>query len=801
MPNFTYISLFIVIAMTFSRGVAFGEDNTRADEAYRIALGRRNNGLHEEAVEKFKAFLKSYPGDAKNHVALYFLSESLVALKKYDEAIISFEIIRKKHSKSDYHAEALFRIGELNQLRGKNDKAISAFKDFTRLYPANKLASRVNEKLGRVFASTGKHKEAADSFNKFLEKDGTSEKAAGIRLRLARSLTALKKNDEAVKQYLEIKKKFRSKQVAKEATLDLAYLYLDMGKNKEAVSEAKQVSGATDDISQDASYLIGSILFNQGKHKDAANAYKSFLSRFPKSDKAESARLNIANSLIVTGDDKQALEYLKQVRNIKKDEACYLTASAYKRLKNNTKATEYFLKIANNFPKSIYRQYSLFELGMIGGLDKKNVYWKKLVDDYPGGDLSSEALYFWGAALAEKGDDKKAVGLLGKIPSKSKRYSDAEVLKVQLQAKSDTTAALKSLDKIKTGSINPEILAQLRYALALSLLEKGKSGDAIKLFDQVLAEKKAEKFHSDSLYRKGLANEKLKKNKEAIKAFDEQVKRFPKSNLAPYSLLRKGAVLKQTDQAGALKVFREILKKYPGFAHKKQVETLILDARYREGWALYKAKKYAEAVVLFDQIKDDKTYGAEVSYLAGLCSRELKKTKDVEKYMKYLLSKYPGYKYSAEAQGLLGETLTEQSKWQEAIKHYTKYNKNLKDGEKKAAEELKLGISLYNANLLSRAKEALKYGSEKGDAFVKAKSKFFLGEILLNQKKYNEAKDLFLDVSILYKHDDLTPASLLEAGKCYLELGKKDKCEKMLNKLIKDYPKSPYAVSAKKMLK
>lgn len=82
-----------------------------------------------------------------------------------------------------------------------------------------------------------------------------------------------------------------------------------------------------------------------------------------------------------------------------------------------------------------------------------------------------------------------------------------------------------------------------------------------------------------------------------------------------------------------------------------------------------------------------------------------------------------------------------------------------------------------------------------------ANSQYWIGDILYSQKRYEESILAFNQVVKHYRKSGKVPAALLKQGLAFRALGDKRTAKIVLNRLIKSYPKSSQAKSARKYLK
>lgn len=129
---------------------------------------------------------------------------------------------------------------------------------------------------------------------------------------------------------------------------------------------------------------------------------------------------------------------------------------------------------------------------------------------------------------------------------------------------------------------------------------------------------------------------------------------------------------------------------------------------------------------------------------------------------------------------------------------------------KPAAEAKPQSLSdIYNLAHQLRKKGSLDAARERFEEVVKKGSKssladnaqYWVGDILYDQKRYEEAILAFNQVVKQYPKSNKAPAALLKQGMAFRELGDKRTAKIVLNRLIKAYPDSSQADAAKKMLK
>ncbi|MHC4884047.1 MAG: tetratricopeptide repeat protein [Planctomycetota bacterium] len=696
----------------------------------------------------------------------YALAVGRFGMGLHAEAAAQLERFIKAHPQDNRIPQAHYLLGECRVTEKKYGTALAAFQSAANSKVSFPKQAESFFRIAEMHQLTNRMKEATEAFNTFLTRYP---------------------NHALKKAALE-----------KQAQTLTDHLYNLMEKTPNAVLPvATQAAKRSDSAGEEGLYLLTTLHFNKGEHEKAVTHGKDLITRFPASSRLDACRLTVANAHLALKQSGKALEHLNAIKNFRPDEVHFLRGTLLKEGKKMEEAKSCFTKVIGEHPKSEYHPYALFELGT---LNPDHQSWKALLAKHAAHELAAEAACRWAAELIAKGQNGEARKLLDAVPASSPRRADAERLLIHLGAKSDPAQAAARLDALAQAKKGGKDLPTLRYSVGLALLEKNDGAGAAKQFAAVLADPAGKALHAESLYRLGLAREKEKKATEALMNYARLLKEFGGHTLVPFALLRLGALNLEKDRTAAAQHLESLLKNHPKFPHRSQAQSLLQDVQYRSAWDHYKKKEHAKAAPLFLALKAHPKYGAESSYLAGIAYQTAKNRGAAEEAFRHCLKAHPKYQYAGEAQRLLGEILVAGQKWQAAATHYTAMLATATADKARGELSLKQGMALYQLNQLTRATASFKAAIEKGEPYVKARATFFLGEIAFQQKRYGEARDHFLNVSILYNHPELTPAALLEAAKCFGQMGQKDKRDKLLKTLLAKHGKSPHAKTARELI-
>ena len=81
-----------------------------------------------------------------------------------------------------------------------------------------------------------------------------------------------------------------------------------------------------------------------------------------------------------------------------------------------------------------------------------------------------------------------------------------------------------------------------------------------------------------------------------------------------------------------------------------------------------------------------------------------------------------------------------------------------------------------------------------------AKAQLQIGLCRMEQKRYLDAANAFLVIPTTYDYPELKAAALLEAGKAYLELKQIEQANRQFERIVREFPGTPWAEAAKEKL-
>ena len=153
---------------------------------------------------------------------------------------------------------------------------------------------------------------------------------------------------------------------------------------------------------------------------------------------------------------------------------------------------------------------------------------------------------------------------------------------------------------VKVFGAEPELSTQIdlaMYAKACALFNLGRSADAIKAFEEYVAQYPESKFADEALFRVGSAQQQLEEYEAAVAAYQKLRSTFPRSAYSEDAMFQIGICrLIQEQSALAAAAFQDFMRLYPESPLWTQAGAFCARATFDDG-------KGAEAIALLELIE------------------------------------------------------------------------------------------------------------------------------------------------------------------------------------------------------
>ncbi len=142
-------------------------------------------------------------------------------------------------------------------------------------------------------------------------------------------------------------------------------------------------------------------------------------------------------------------------------------------------------------------------------------------------------------------------------------------------------------------------------------------------------------------------------------------------------------------------------------------------------------------------------------------------------------------------------------RWNEAHRKAQEFLAAVPSGPEVGLVHFLLGHMLYRDHKLAEARPHLIQATHlllRQNATVAAESQLLLAESYFLAEDYRAALREYLRLEILFPGSELVPGAVLQAARCYWEMGLREEALRQVKRIVEQWPESPYAPKAKQWL-
>jgi TolA-binding protein len=545
--------------------------------------------------------------------------------ERYEEASRAFASLARDGS-SQRSRDALFWSADCRYQTGDYSSARAGLLRYLEQYPNGRHAAAAQYALGWTYFRQRDYRPAAQAFRTFLdtyrEPDGDIPYRQDARLRLADSYYALKRYDDAVTEYRRVDGQgvdyalYQTGEALSRAdrfdeairTLQrLVQDYPDSSWRQQArlriggiQFQNQEYEGARrtyreiisqspgDEIAARAQYGIGDTFYNAGEMDQAVEAYRTVLERYPQSRYASDAASSLQFAVLATGDPDRADEIIEEFARENPDspmvdELRFRQAEATYQSGDVDRALQLFQRFVRRSTSESLLPEAYYYLGEIY-VDRDQpaearTYLRQLVDRYPNSSRRPEAALRLGDITLEQSDPNAALNAYRVVSGDEQvnpelraqaLYGESLALR-DLERRDEAEQLLQQLIDANRGG---PLLASARLGLARLYVDDGRSGQAERLFRQVVSDSDTE-VGAEALVRLGQLLRSNGEAREAILELDRVSALFPGyPEWVARALLEQARAHRQIGQTGeASKIYDQVIAEHGGTRFAAQART------------------------------------------------------------------------------------------------------------------------------------------------------------------------------------------------------------------------------------
>lgn len=283
---------------------------------YNLGSAYFNLRDYSSALSHFRAFEKA-PGkagqeviaDLKNRIAdCYFIGTDYRTAIGYYDQVINMNILD-----ADY---AMFQKGFALGLTGDEKGKVSQLTSLLQKYPSSPLAANAVFERGRAYVVLSNYKQGEADFNTVISSYRSSPFVPRAIVQLGLLFYNTGENQKAIEQYKKVIESYKGTPEARYAMTGLRNAYVDMNDVESYFAYAKSQEGYGDVASSTRDSLLyasGENLYMARNYDRAAEVFRNYLRDFPGGAFRQNARFYLAETLVRSKNNIEALRLYEEV--------------------------------------------------------------------------------------------------------------------------------------------------------------------------------------------------------------------------------------------------------------------------------------------------------------------------------------------------------------------------------------------------------------------------------------------------------------------------------------------------------
>ncbi len=777
-----YDRMFELLRGSFREGKNVDFENYRQlfeTSSLRVAEIFRKTDQFEQAYQELIAAQETAEERFYKAKVQMRIGDNYMEWKKFDDAWTAYNQVIELYADTPYPPNAQYQKGEARYFANDYGQARADYLKVLSDYPDSDtgLRSASLYSAGWSAEKMGESDSAIESYSQAVESFPRSDQAPLCLLRIARINYEQQKVKEAIDAYRAITESYQETRYSADAFYGLGILYRDEGRADEAVAAFSQV-----DRDSRETYIAALI--------EAANIHIS-------EGRPEKGR-EMLNQLLagVTGD--RALEA----------RAHYQMAQLDLNNKNYVDAVARYTKGLDEYPESDLVRDTRYGRALAyhwtGRYDRALADYRWLLDQRLPQSMQLKVEFSMALSYSAQGSDAEAERMLNDVV-KSGDESLARSARLQLISmaeKRDPKDAIRIYEEMLSGVDSTEDRERLLIRLANAYFRLNQFQQSIDAAQQLIDLATNEESVANALFVQGNSYYKAGEYTASIATYGKIIENYPQIAWARNAQFQIG-VAYQKLSSGDIGVLPKMSEAFETYYTSYPDDEKAVHAYYYDAWARYRLGRWREASDTFISLSStypNERYAPEAMFRAGealfnLTNRGNRDEKDavLDECMDIydrVVAQFPGSDYVDDALYNKAWALITMERKEEAVPIFERIVSDHPDGRYGPQSQFTLGDYYYglkeydkatasyerflelfpidklqgrDRQLVSKAETLLGHLAE-----IDAYNLYAQGEVLFDQKKYDEAIEIFKDVQVKYPESDQAVNALVNIGAAYM---------------------------------
>lgn len=739
--------------------------------------------------------------------ALYFQGESLYAAGDADAALEAYKKLIQTYPKDAFVGDAYYALGVTQQELQQYDAAAATFSAFlnSAALADHRHAREISLRLAMTLYDQKKYDEAESRFAKVAELPDF-EHADFALLRRAQCLVEMEKPADAAKLLAEFSKRYPESAYKSAALLTQGRCHFLSEKFEDAVGPLREAAKAEQpDQAAEATYWLGRTHLEQQQPEQALQLLEPALQKFSQTEFGpylEFARIDALFEIDQRRAETVALyeKFIQQHGDHElMPEARYMASFASLGLDDFARARQHaetFLAdeaLAQHAlaPAVLYvagESHLLADENDAGAdVSKALAHYERLANEFPEDERTERARVRIGWCLYRQEKYADAVGRLSQALGKTKTPSLAAEAQL-LIGRSHSAAgrekeAVAAFDAALAADPKWPRTDEVLLAAALSLRTLDDLDAAAARLERLNNQFKSSSYRAQALFELGDIAARRKQHDEAVKQFNQVLAEFADSEFAPPAAYGAAAALFAQEK------YKPAVDSLQRLFDGKPTAELAGRGRYLRGLCRQRLQEYAPAIADFEAFLGADPPPAEeidARYAMALCNVGLKKNKEAADQLAAIIKEKPDYAHADKVYYEMGHALLAADEAEQAAAAFTALTEKTPDSPHVAEAYFHVGRHYETAvaeageqaagALLKQATDAYTAGLDKADQpQLREKLQYKIGELLYRRDAFDAAATRLLAQIKEFPQGELYGPGAFLAAECLFRQDQFDK--------------------------
>lgn len=737
-------------------------ENAKEQMLYLRGEAHNGGGRYEQALEIFEEGMATYPQSPLHNRMLLGAGWAALNLQRYERAIVLYDSVLSTASSLDNKHTASARLYRLVALKhsGSRDKAKEGFLALS-VVPGYPLLGEALLELGQMYYEDGQIIDAQRTLERAERESTNGLTSVRIQIILGQVLLENGHYDKAVRAFAK----------AQEIVLQSSPRFIPDKSIYLAEARLRQ----------------GLALAGTQRYSEAIDALNTFLGEHSASPRADEAIFWLAESFYNLDLLRNAADnYQKIIRNYPasqhREAALYGLGWSEFRMKEFTRSSATFAQLLREYPKT---EFALDVLTRKGDGHYLSKQYQAAADSYrqaarraPESEQGLYASYQLAQALYRMNAFDEAVNaaqdFLRRYPRSAYADNAAYMIGwIRFQQKR-FPEAIEEFTKIVDTYPQTQLAARIHYAIGDAYYNVGDYESAMASYQRVVDKYPNSSYAFEAVKAIQYSLVLLGREDQSVLLMDKIIQANPNSEIAEELFREKGTIFYNGSRyKDAIAEYDSFIRKYPD--SKRKAEILYWMGKSYMGVAqrdksIPDAQKARDVFTQIVEKYTDSDY-AELSALElGLVHIQLNEPDKAQEYFENVKTKYPDSESAIRAgfeqayiQQLRGDTVG-------ALRRYKAVADKYKGTD--YGDRSRYWVAMYyrNHNQYDSSRAELAQVALREDE-LGAEAQYRIGELWLRDKKYDSARDAFLQSKERFSnYEDWHTLALIGLGESYEQL-------------------------------